>query len=174
MPVYRLGERIPRLEKDVWIAPSATVVGAVELGDEVNVWFGAVIRADNEKIRIGRQSNVQESAVLHVDPGFPLVIGERVTVGHQAMLHGCTIGEESLVGIQAVILNGATIGRHCLIGAGALVTEGKSFPDGSLIIGAPAKVARPLTAAEIESLQRSAATYVERARLYRKDLEPAG
>lgn len=174
MPVYRLGERIPVLDKDVWIAPSATVVGAVELGEEVNVWFGAVVRADNETIRIGRQSNVQESAVLHVDPGFPLVIGERVTVGHQAMLHGCTIGEESLVGIQAVILNGAVIGRHCLIGAGALVTEGKSFPDGSLIIGAPAKVARPLTPAEIEGLQRSAASYVERARLYRKDLEPAG
>ncbi len=174
MPVYRLGAQQPALAPDTWIAPSATVIGAVELGSEVSVWFGAVIRADNEKIRIGRESNVQESAVLHVDPGFPMTIGDRVTIGHQAMLHGCTIGDESLVGIQAVILNGAVIGRHCLVGAGALVTEGKTFPEGSLIIGAPAKVARPLTEAEIEGLRRSAANYVQKGRLYAADLGPAG
>jgi carbonic anhydrase/acetyltransferase-like protein (isoleucine patch superfamily) len=174
MPVYQIDDRIGRIASDAWVAPSAMVIGEVHMADESSVWFGAVIRGDNEPIRIGRQSNVQENAVLHADPGFPLLIGERVTIGHQVMLHGCTIGDESLIGIQAVVLNGAKIGRHCLVGAGALVTEGKAFPDGSLIIGTPAKVARPLSEAEIEGLRRSAASYVERARAFRKGLKPAG
>jgi carbonic anhydrase/acetyltransferase-like protein (isoleucine patch superfamily) len=174
MPVYQLDDRIGQIAAEAWVAPSATLVGDVHLADESSVWFGAVIRGDNEPIRIGRQSNVQENAVLHADPGYPLLIGERVTIGHQVMLHGCTIGDESLIGIQAVVLNGARIGRHCLVGAGALVTEGKSFPDGSLIIGTPAKVARPLSEAEIESLRRSAASYVERAKAFRTGLKAAG
>ena len=173
MSVYRIEDRTPKLDDDAWVAPGATVVGDVSLAADTSVWFGAVIRADNEPVRIGRGSNVQENAVLHVDPGLPMVIGEHVTIGHQAMLHGCTVGDESLIGIQAVILNGAVIGRHCLVGAGALVTEGKQFPDGSLIIGTPARVARPLTEAEIEGLRRSAASYVERSRHYRHHLKPA-
>lgn len=171
MPAYRIEGHCPSVDEDAWIAPNASVIGQVELAARTSIWFGAVIRADNEPIRIGCESNIQENAVLHVDPGMPLTIGERVTVGHQAMLHGCTIGDESLIGIQAVILNGAKIGRHCLVGAGALVTEGKSFPDGSLIIGSPAKVARQLSEDEIAGLRRSAASYVERARYYSIHLE---
>ena len=171
MPVYRIEDRVPAVDDEAWVAPGATVVGDVHLAAETSVWFGAVIRADNEPIRIGRGSNVQENAVLHVDPGMPMVIGEHVTIGHQAMLHGCTVGDESLIGIQAVVLNGAVIGKNCLVGAGALVTEGKHFPDGSLIIGTPAKVARPLTEAEIAGLRRSAAGYVERSRSFRSDLK---
>lgn len=171
MTAYRIKDHTPAIDADAWVAPGATVVGDVRLAADASVWFGAVIRADNEPIQIGRGSNVQENAVLHVDPGVPMVIGERVTIGHQAMLHGCTIGDESLVGIQAVILNGATIGRHCLVGAGALVTEGKQFPDGSLIIGTPAKVARALTEAEIDGLRRSADSYVERSKAFRRDLQ---
>ena len=171
MPVYRFLERIPSIDPSAWIAPSATVVGSVVLAPGVSVWFGASIRADNDTISIGRDSNVQENAVLHVDPGKPLSIGERVTIGHLAMLHGCTIGDQSLIGIQAVILNGASIGRNCLVGAGALVTEGKVFPDGSMIIGSPAKVARMLTEVEIARLATSAASYVDRAASFREGLE---
>lgn len=171
MPVYRFLERTPAIDSSAWIAPDATVVGSVTLGPDSSVWFGATIRADNDTISIGRASNVQENAVLHVDPGRPLSIGERVTIGHQAMLHGCTIGDQSLIGIQAVILNGAVIGRNCLVGAGALVTEGKVFPDGSMIIGAPAKVTRMLTDEEIARLAVSALSYVEKAALFRNGLE---
>ncbi len=170
MPVYRILERTPRLDASAWVAPNAIVVGDVHLGPGASVWFGATVRADNDTIAIGRDSNVQEQAVLHVDPGRPLTIGERVTIGHQAMLHGCTIGDQTLVGIQAVVLNGAVIGRHCLVGAGALVTEGKQFPDGSMIIGAPAKLARMLTPEEIDRLAASAASYVARAAQFRDAL----
>ena len=172
MPIYRLPDRQPRIDPDAWVAPSADLIGEVELAAGASVWFGAVIRADNEPIRVGPGSNVQENSVLHVDEGCPLTIGAGVTIGHQVMLHGCTIGDNSLIGIQAVILNRAVIGRNCLVGAGSLVTEGKSFPDGSLILGSPAKVARPLTADEIERLRLSAESYRARARDYHRNLAP--
>lgn len=170
MTLFRLADHQPSLADDAWVAPGANVIGRVRLGSEASVWFGAVLRGDNEPIELGARSNVQEGAVLHADPGFPLSIADEVTVGHQAMLHGCTIGEGSLIGIQAVVLNGATIGRECLVGACALVTEGKSFPDRSLIIGSPAKAVRQLTDDEVAGLRRSAAGYAEKARRYRADL----
>jgi carbonic anhydrase/acetyltransferase-like protein (isoleucine patch superfamily) len=166
MAIYRLGDDRPRLGPGVWVADSAHVIGRVALGDEANVWFNAVLRGDNEWITLGARSNVQEGAVLHTDPGFALTLGDDVTVGHQAMLHGCTVGDGSLIGIQAVVLNGARIGRACLVGAGAVVTEGKVFPDGSLILGSPAKVARELTAEQQARLLGSAAGYVARAARY--------
>jgi len=165
--VYALGEHVPHLEDGAYVAANATVIGRVALGRNASVWFGAVLRGDNEPIRVGAGSNIQESAVLHTDPGFPLTLGENVTVGHQAMLHGCSIGAASLVGIQAVILNGAVIGARSLVAAGAVVTEGKVFPDGSLIIGAPARLARPLNEAEQASILEAAARYVERRLEYR-------
>ena len=143
-----------------WIAPDAQVVGRIELADEASVWFGAVLRGDNERIFVGPRSNVQDGCVLHTDLGFPLDIGADCTIGHKAILHGCTIGDGSLVGMGATILNGAKIGLNCLVGAGALVTEGKSFPDGSLIVGSPARVVRPLDAAAVEGLKAAAARYV--------------
>lgn len=170
MTVYRLGEQQPHLDQDTWVAPSAQVIGRVHLEVGCSVWFGAVIRADNEPMRIGAGSNVQDGAVLHSDPGFPLHIGANVTVGHQAMLHGCTVGEGSLIGIGAVVLNGARIGKHCLVAAGALVTEGKSFPDGSLIVGSPAVVKRELSPEQIGGLQDSARHYRENARRYAETL----
>ncbi len=174
MPIYRLGADAPQIAPTAFVAPEATLIGKVLLKDRASVWFGAVIRGDNESITIGESTNVQEGAVLHTDPGHPLHLGDRVTVGHQAMLHGCTVGEGSLIGIQAVILNGATIGRHCLVGAGAVVTEGKSFPDRSLILGAPAKVVRTLSDADVAGLEASAAGYAERQTLYRSQLERIG
>jgi len=146
----------------------------VTLGERASVWFGAVIRADNEPINVGDGSNTQESAVLHTDPGFPMSIGANVTIGHQAMLHGCTIGDGSLIGIQAVILNGAVIGRNCLVGAGAIVTERKRFPDRSLILGAPAKVARELTDEEVALLGDAALDYVRRREIYKAGLRRIG
>jgi carbonic anhydrase/acetyltransferase-like protein (isoleucine patch superfamily) len=171
MTTYRLNEHAPQIASDAWIAPGARVVGRACLEPASSVWFGAVIRADNETIHIGSGSNIQEGAVLHVDPGYPLKVGREVTVGHQAMLHGCTIGDRSLVGIQAVVLNGAVIGRECLVAAGALVTEGKVFPDRSLILGAPAKAVRQLSDEEVAALHHSAADYVVRATRYRHGLE---
>lgn len=171
MPIYRLGAHTPDVAETAFVATEAVLVGQVTLCPHSSVWFGAVIRGDNEPIIIGAASNVQEGAVLHADPGFPLTVGERVTIGHQAMLHGCTIGEGSLIGIQAVVLNGAVIGKHCLVGAGAIVTERKVFPDRSLILGAPAKVVRELTDAEFANLERSAADYVLRATTYQTALE---
>jgi len=156
----------------VYVAPNATVVGNVALGANSSVWFGATLRGDNDLISIGSNSNVQDAAVLHTDPGFPLSIGENVTVGHQAMLHGCTIGDGSLIGIQAVILNGAVIGKGSLVGAGAIVTERKVFPGGSLILGAPAKVARELRADELARLIDIAENYVKRHMFYRANLAP--
>lgn len=171
MAVYQIGEHSPRIAPSAWIAESATVIGRVTVGEEASVWFGSIVRGDSDEIVIGRRSNVQDSCVLHVDPGFPLHIGENVTVGHQVMLHGCHIGDGSLIGIQAVVLDGARIGRHCLVGAGALVTGGKEFPDGSLIMGAPAKVVRALTPEQIEGLSRTSAHYVDNARMYLEGLK---
>lgn len=145
MAIYQLGDDVPRIATTAWVADSATVIGRVHLLDEASVWYGAVLRGDNEAITLGARSNVQEGCVLHTDPGCPLVIGAGVTVGHQAMLHGCTIGDDTLIGIQAVVLNRARIGKGCLVGAGAVVTEDKDFPDHSLILGAPAKVVRTVS-----------------------------
>ncbi len=170
MAVYRLGDKTPQLADSVYIVEEATIIGLVTIGARGSFWAGAVARGDNETITVGADSNVQEGAVLHADPGWPLTIGARVTVGHQAMLHGCTIGDGSLIGIQAVVLNGAVIGSHCLVGAGAVVTEQKSFPDRSLIVGAPARVARVLSDEEVAGLERAAASYVERAAIFRERL----
>jgi carbonic anhydrase/acetyltransferase-like protein (isoleucine patch superfamily) len=170
MAVFRLGDDSPLVAASAYIAPNATVIGKVILADYSTVWFGATLRGDNEIISIGAYSNVQDSAVLHTDPGFPLNIGAHVSIGHQAMMHGCTVGEGSLIGIQSVVLNGAIIGKGCLVGAGALVTERKVFADGSLIIGAPAKAVRELSAEERENLLTVAANYAERGAYYRAHL----
>jgi carbonic anhydrase/acetyltransferase-like protein (isoleucine patch superfamily) len=170
MAVYRLGEHRPQTAPTAWVAPGAHVLGRVELGEGASVWFGAVLRGDNEPIRIGAGSNVQENSVLHTDPGHPLVIGAGVTIGHQAMLHGCTIGDGSLVGIQAVVLRGARIGRDCLIGAGALVPEDADIPDRSLVIGSPGKVMRQLTDEEVTRIRDGAARYRERSAMFRQHL----
>lgn len=174
MAIYELDGVAPRMADSAWVADNAQVMGDVALGEGASVWFGATVRGDTETITIGEGSNVQDGSVLHADHGFPLTIGARVTVGHQVMLHGCTIGDESLIGIGAVVLNGARIGRHCLVGAGSLVTEGKEFPDGSMILGRPAKVVRELTPEQIEGLRMSAAHYVENARRYRQGLKKIG
>ena len=174
MSVYQLGALVPRVAASAWIADSAVVAGDVELGEQCSVWFHATLRGDTERLVIGARSNVQDGAVLHADAGSPLVIGEGVTVGHQVMLHGCTVGDGSLIGIQAVVLNGARIGRHCLVAAGAVVTEGKEFPDGSMIMGAPARVVRELTPQQIEGLKRSAQHYVENGARYRAELKRIG
>jgi carbonic anhydrase/acetyltransferase-like protein (isoleucine patch superfamily) len=170
MAIYSLGERIPSIHPTAWVADSADLIGLVELAENASVWFNAALRGDNEPIRIGANSNVQEGAVLHADPGSPLTIGEWVTVGHQAMVHGCTIGDGSLVGIQAVILNNTKIGRDCLIGAGAVIGEGKEIPDRSLVLGAPGRVVRQLSDEDIARIRAGAVSYVERARLFREAL----
>ncbi len=170
MTTYRLISTAPRVAPDAWVAPGAHVVGDVEVGPQCGVWFGAVVRGDNAAIRLGARTNVQEGAVLHGDPGFPLTVGDDVTVGHQAMLHGCTVGAGTLVGIQAVVLNGAVIGRESLVAAGALVTEGKSFPNRSLILGLPAKAVRTLSDEEVRALYRSAEVYAGKAGVYAREL----
>ncbi|WP_435541205.1 gamma carbonic anhydrase family protein [Azospirillum sp. ST 5-10] len=164
--LYALDDRAPRLAPGAWAAPNATLVGDVVLEEEASVWWGAVLRAEQERIRIGVGGNVQDNAVLHVDPGYPLTLGAGVTVGHMAMLHGCTVGDGTLVGIGAVILNGARIGRDCLIGARALIAEGKEIPDRSVVLGAPGKIVREVSDADLERLRQPAAVYRERARLY--------
>jgi carbonic anhydrase/acetyltransferase-like protein (isoleucine patch superfamily) len=166
-----LGDDSPVVAASAYIAPNATVVGKVILAEKSTVWFGATLRGDNETISIGANSNVQDLAVLHTDPGFPLSIGVNVSIGHQAMVHGCTVGDGSLIGIQSVVLNGAIIGKGCLVGAGALITERKIFPDGCLIIGSPAKAVRELTAEERESLLKVAENYAERGAYYRTHLQ---
>lgn len=166
MSIYQLDDLVPEVHPSAFVADSAQVIGDVCLAEDSSVWFGTVIRGDTEHISVGAGSNIQDASVLHADRGFPLTIGERVTVGHKVMLHGCTVGDESLIGIGAVVLNGAKIGRHCLVGAGSLVTEGKEFPDGSMILGSPARVVRQLTPEQIEGLRRSAAHYVENARRF--------
>jgi carbonic anhydrase/acetyltransferase-like protein (isoleucine patch superfamily) len=170
MSIYRLGERVPQIADSAFVAPTAVVIGTVELTENSSVWFGAVLRGDNDPIRIGENSNVQDGSVLHTDVGIPLTIGANVTIGHQAMLHGCNIGDGTLIGIQAVVLNGAVIGRNCLVGAGAITTERKDFPDGSMIIGAPARLVRALRPEEIERLGENAAVYVRRAAQFRAQL----
>ncbi|GGO85878.1 gamma carbonic anhydrase family protein [Marinobacterium nitratireducens] len=174
MAIYRYAEHTPEIHDDTYIAEQATVIGKVRLKAGASIWPQAVLRGDNELIEIGENSNVQEGTVMHTDPGFPLTVAANVTVGHQAMLHGCTIGEGSLIGIQAVVLNGAKIGRNSLVGAGAIVTEGKEFPDNSLILGAPAKVVRQLDDDAIARLRASAAHYVENGRNHKKLLEKIG
>ena len=174
MAIYELDGTAPRLADSAWVADSAQVMGNVELAQDTSVWFGVVIRGDTETIRIGRGSNIQDLSVLHADIGMPLTVGENVTVGHKVMLHGCTIGDESLIGIGAVVLNGAKIGKHCLVGAGALVTEGKEFPDGSMIIGSPAKAVRQLTPEQIAGLKMSAQHYVDNAGRFRAGLKKIG
>ena len=171
MAIYQLDEDAPRLDPSAWVAESAEVIGRVELGADASVWYGAVLRGDNEWITIGERSNIQDGCVLHTDVGTPLVVGADVTVGHQVVLHGCSVGEGSLIGIQSVILNGARIGRHCIVGAGALVTEGKEFPDGVLIVGSPAKVVRELTPEQIARVGLSAAHYVNNARRHARGVK---
>ena len=171
MAIYQLGEHTPQIDDSAYVAESANVIGKVVLGAQVSIWFSATLRGDNETLTIGAQSNLQEGCVVHSDNGYPLTVGTGVTVGHQAMLHGCTIGDGSLIGIQAVILNGAKIGKNSLVGAGALVTEGKEFPDNSLIIGSPAKAVRTLTEEQIAGLKASAANYAERAAYFKTHLK---
>ena len=163
MPLYRIDDAAPTLAPGAWAAPSADLIGDVRLAPRASVWFGAVIRADNTPILIGEDSNLQDGAIGHSDPGFPLIVGARVTVGHQAILHGCTLADHVLIGMGAKILNGATIASDCLVGAGALVTEGKSFEPGMLIVGSPARAIRPLTDEEKQALRLSAAHYAEKA-----------
>jgi carbonic anhydrase/acetyltransferase-like protein (isoleucine patch superfamily) len=172
MAILPLGDDRPVHPAESWIAPNATLIGRVRLAHEASVWFGAVLRGDNEWISLGERSNVQDGCVLHTDMGSPLEIGSDCTIGHLAMLHGCTIGANSLVGIGAVILNNARIGANCLIGAKALITENKVIPDNSLVMGAPGKVVRTLTDAEIAGLTASAAHYVANWRRYVRDLKP--
>ena len=171
MSIYQLDSIAPTVATTAWVADSAEVMGNVTLAADSNVWFGVVIRGDNEPITIGEGSNIQDGSVMHADHGKPLVVGKHVTVGHMVMLHGCTIGDESLIGIGAVVLNGAKIGKNCLVGAGSLVTEGKEFPDGSMIMGSPAKVVRELSPEQIEGLRQSAQHYVENAHRFKAGLK---
>ena len=174
MAIYELDGVAPRVAASAWVADTAQVIGNVVLGENASVWFGTVVRGDTEAITIGAGTNIQDASVLHADFGQPLVVGERVTVGHQVMLHGCTIGDETLIGIGAIVLNGARIGKNCLVGAGSLVTEGKEFPDGSMIMGTPAKVVRQLTPEQIEGLRLSAQHYIDNARMFRAALKKLG
>ena len=168
---YRLGDACVDTHPDSWIAPTATLIGRVRLEEGASVWFNAVLRGDNELILIGKDSNVQDGAVMHTDMGYPLTLGTGVTIGHNAMLHGCTVGDYSLIGINAVILNGARIGKHCIIGANSLIGEGKVIPDGSLVMGSPGKVVRDLTDEQKKLLEASAAHYVQNGQRYARDLE---
>ncbi|GAC1509939.1 MAG: gamma carbonic anhydrase family protein [Bradyrhizobium sp.] len=172
MPVYALGAHEPALPPPgkVWIAPDAQIIGRVSLGEDSGIWFGAILRGDNELILVGPQSNIQDGAILHTDMGFPLTIGRACTIGHRAILHGCTIGDGSLIGMAATVMNGARIGSNCIVGANALVTENKSFPDNSLILGSPAKAVRTLDPAALEMLKRAAPDYVANAQRFRTTL----
>ncbi len=170
MPLYDLDGISPSLDASVWIAPNASVIGDVHIGKNASIWFGVVIRCDNEPIHIGDMTNIQDNSVLHSDMGFPLKIGKGITIGHKAMLHGCTIGDNSLIGIGATILNGAVIGKNCIIGAHALVTEGKHIPDNSLVVGAPARVMKTIGEAQVKFLEGSAHHYAENARRFNAGL----
>ena len=172
--IYALGDKRPEIRGEHWIAETAVVIGDVLLEEGASIWWNAVLRGDNERITIGRGSNVQDGSVLHTDMGSPLVLGADVTVGHMAMLHGCTVGDGSLVGIGAVVLNGARIGRNCIIGAKALVPEGKEIPDGSLVLGAPGKVVRELSDEQRKMIALGAAHYVDNARRCTTELERIG
>lgn len=170
MTLFSLDGVAPEIAEDSWIAPDANIIGKIVVEEGASVWFGATLRGDNEEIRIGAGSNVQENTVMHTDMGFPLTVGKGCTIGHKALLHGCTIGDNSLIGMGAVILNGAKIGKNCLIGANALITEGKTIPDGSLVMGAPGKVVRELDEAAINGLKLSALSYQENMRRFRSGL----
>ncbi len=172
MPLYALGEFEPKTPGPdrYWLAPDATVIGKVELGEDVGIWFGSVLRGDNEPIVVGAGTNIQEGVMIHTDPRYPVTLGENCTIGHHAIIHGCTIGDNSLVGMGATILNGAKIGKNCLVGANALVTEGKEFPDNSLIVGSPAKVMRVLDDEAVEKLKQSALRYVANWKRFARDL----
>lgn len=172
--IYALDGIAPDIADKAWVAPSAQVIGAITIGDDASVWFGAVLRGDNERITVGAGSNIQENCVLHTDMGYPLRIGTGCTIGHTAIIHGCTIGDNSLIGMGAAVLNGAIIGRDCLIGAGALITEGKVIPDGSLVMGAPGKIVRMLDEAGIAGLRASALHYQENARRFSAGLVAVG
>lgn len=172
--IYELDGQAPQIAKDTWIAPDANVIGKVALAGGASIWFGSTLRGDNEWITIGAGSNVQENSIMHTDMGFPLTIGENCTIGHRAMLHGCTIGDGSLIGMGATILNGAVIGKGCLIGAGALITEGKIIPDGALVMGAPGKVVRELDAEAQQGLLKSAEGYQANMRRFRAGLQAIG
>ena len=174
MAIYELDGIAPRIDGSAWVADSAQVMGNVELAAGASIWFGAIIRGDTDEIRVGRNSNIQDGSVLHADHGKPLTIGDDVTVGHKVMLHGCTIGDGSLIGIGAVVLNGAKIGKGCLVGAGSLVTEGKEFPDGSMIVGSPARVVKQLTPEQLGHLRLSAQHYVENAQRFKTGLKKIG
>jgi len=174
MAIYQLGEHTPNIDPSAYIADTANVIGKAKIEANASIWFDVTIRGDNELITISENSNVQEGCTLHTDPGYPLTVARNVTVGHQAMLHGCTVGEGSLIGIQSVILNGAKIGKNCLVGAGALVTEGKEFPDNSLIIGSPAKAVRTLSEEDIARMHRNTANYVKRGQLFKQELKRIG
>jgi carbonic anhydrase/acetyltransferase-like protein (isoleucine patch superfamily) len=172
MPLYALGEFEPKTPGPdrFWLAPDATVIGKVELGEDVGIWFGSVLRGDNEPIVVGKGTNIQEGVMIHTDPRYPVTLGENCTIGHHAIIHGCVIGDNSLVGMGATILNGAKIGKNCLVGANALVTEGKEFPDNSLIVGSPAKVMRMLDDEAVEKLKQSAVRYVANWKRFARDL----
>ncbi|HEY4663740.1 MAG TPA: gamma carbonic anhydrase family protein [Comamonas sp.] len=170
MAVYELDGVAPQIADSAWVADSAQVMGEVSVAADASIWFGTVVRGDTSTITIGEGSNVQDASVLHADLGMPLVIGRHVTVGHQVMLHGCTIGDETLIGIGAIVLNGAKIGKNCLVGAGALVTEGKEFPDGTMILGSPARAVKQLSAEQMQSLRTSAQHYIDNARRFRAGL----
>jgi carbonic anhydrase/acetyltransferase-like protein (isoleucine patch superfamily) len=170
MAIYELDGVIPRMAESAWVAGSAEVMGDVVLGEDVGIWFGVVVRGDTAAIQVGDRTNIQDLSMLHADVGMPLTIGTGVTVGHKAVLHGCTVGDDSLIGIGAVVLNGAKIGKGCLVGAGALVTEGKEFPDGSMIIGSPAKAVRQLTPEQLQGLRESAEHYVANAKRFKASL----
>lgn len=172
MPLYELEDRVPLLGEEAWAAPSADLIGDVRLGARASVWFGAVLRADNTPILIGEDSNIQDGTICHSDPHAPLTVGSGVTVGHGAILHGCTVADAALVGMGARVLNGALIGPRCIVGAGALVTEGKTFEGGMLIVGTPARIVRQLTEAELTTLQLSAKHYADKARRYAASLRP--
>ncbi|WP_291735372.1 gamma carbonic anhydrase family protein [Leisingera sp. F5] len=172
MTLFALGDHQPRIHEDTWVAPDANLIGKVVMEAGASVWFGVTIRADHEEIRIGEGTNVQENVVMHIDAGYPLTIGNNCTIGHKAMLHGCTIGENTLVGMGATILNGAKIGKNCLIGAGALITENKEIPDNSLVMGSPGKVVREVDAALAEKLTQSAQLYQDNMRRFRAELKP--
>ncbi|THV13544.1 gamma carbonic anhydrase family protein [Rhizobium rhizophilum] len=174
MPIYRLGDRVPTLPAagTYWIAPGAQVIGDVQLGKDVGIWFGAVLRGDNDPIVIGAGTNIQDGVVVHTDPGKGVTIGEGCTIGHHSIIHGCTIGKNSLIGMGATVLNGARIGDNCLVGANALVTEGKTYPENSLIVGSPARVVRTLDDVAIAGLRLSAENYVRNWRRFALDLQP--
>jgi carbonic anhydrase/acetyltransferase-like protein (isoleucine patch superfamily) len=174
MTLYSFGGYAPQLDDDTWVAPDANLIGQVVMEAGSSIWFGSTIRADHEEIRVGAGSNVQENCVMHIDRGFPLTIGRNCTIGHKVMLHGCTIGDNSLIGMGATVLNGARIGKNCLIGAGALITENKVIPDGSLVMGVPGKVVRQLDEQAIKSLELSALHYQENMRRFRDEMKVVG